>query len=325
MAVETQAVSSPAEEQDPFNGQTPTLREFNSYRVSGEVPARFTPAEAVESAPADTPEETAETEIAPDSESEETQEQPHKVSGAEKRIKQLLAEKKALEAKLAQTVKTDVPPASSPAPQAQQAQPGRQKPSIGDQNPDGSAKFATYEDFVEDLADWKAEQRLENARQQQVQQQQTEKIKESVEDARKRYGDEFESVIEPTAATIMGNKSIPVEVKKMMADSDVLPELVYTIGTDQKTMKELERLARTNPSQAIRYIATLEVGIRQELAKAEPSEGTAAPEPKKTSAPKPPSPVTGSSSRAFDVSDESLSPDDWARRRNAQLARRGHS
>jgi len=96
--------------------------------------------------------------------------------------------------------------------------------------------------------------------------------------------------------------------------------LIYTIGTDQKTMKELERLSRVNPSQAIRYIATLEAGIRLELA-AEPN-AAATPEPKKTAAPKPPSPVNGASSRAFDVSDESLSPDDWARKRNQQLASR---
>ena len=121
----------------------------------------------------------------------------------------------------------------------------------------------------------------------------------------------------------MGDKTIPLQVKQMMADSDVLPELIYTIGTDQNTMKELERLARANPSQAIRYIATLEAGIRLELT-SEPG-SSAPPEPKKTAAPKPPSPVNGASSRAFDVSDESLSPDDWARKRNQQLARRGSS
>ena len=109
-----------------------------------------------------------------------------------------------------------------------------------------------------------------------------------------------------------------------MADSDVLPELVYTIGTDDKTMKELERLARTNPTQAIRYIATLEAGIRQELA-ADDEEVVEekAPEPKKTKAPPPPSPVTGASSRGFDVSDDSLSAEEWMRQRNRQIAQRG--
>ena len=51
---ETQAVSSPAEAADPFEGQTPTLAEFNEYRNSGELPERFKPAVA-ESAPADDP------------------------------------------------------------------------------------------------------------------------------------------------------------------------------------------------------------------------------------------------------------------------------
>ena len=96
MPVETTpAASSPVVEADPFNGQTPSLREFSEYRVTGDVPQRFKAEEAA-TAPADAPEKTADSELAPDTESEETQEQQHKPSGAEKRIKQLLAENKAL-------------------------------------------------------------------------------------------------------------------------------------------------------------------------------------------------------------------------------------
>ena len=47
--------------------------------------------------------------------------------------------------------------------------------------------------------------------------------------------------------------------------------------------------------------------------------------PRTTKAPKPPSPVGGSSSRAFDVNDESLSNNEWMRMRNADLKRRGKS
>lgn len=319
----TIAVSSPAEPTDPFNGQTPTLHEYNTYRVTGELPARFQPAAPAESAPADAPEETANPD-APDSDPEETQEQIRKGSPAEKRIKQLLAEKKELERKLAAAAKPDVMPASSAAPVAESAPQVSKKPAIDDKKPDGTAKYATYEEFLEDLADWKAEQRLESARKQYEQQAQVQKVQESIEGARKRYGDEFDSVIEPTAGAINGNQAIPLDVKRMIAQSDVLPELLYTVGSDQKTMQELVRLAKINPAQAIRYIATLEVGIRQELATPEPDprEETPAPEQRRTAAPKPPSPVTGGSSRAFDVSDESLSTDEWMRKRNAQIARR---
>lgn len=308
---ETQTASSPIEMQDPFNGQTPTLREFNDYRVTGEVPARFQVEETVEeaeSATADAPEQTAESQ--PDAQ------EPPKVSEAEKRIKQLLSEKKELERKLAQTVKPDVS-ASSPAPQ--QVPLTRPKPTLNDKNDDGSLRYGDYAEFIADVGAWSAEQTLYAVRQREVQQQQHRQIEENIEEAKRRYGQEYDDVIEPTAGAIMGNQAIPAAVKQMMANSDVLPELVYTIGTDQKTMKELERLSRVNPAQAIRYIATLEVGIRQKLA----AEENPAPEPKRTAAPKPPAPVTGASSRAFDVSDDSLSPEEWMRKRNAQLARRG--
>lgn len=312
----TPAASSPVEVVDVFNGQTPTLREFNAYRQSGEVPERFKPAEVAEAATADTPEQTADSENVTDSETEETQEQPHKVSGAEKRIKQLLAENKAL--KEARQEKPNVVPAPSAVPQFP---PTRPEPVRYDANEDGTLKYESDIDFVKDMGRWSAEQTLHESRQRDIQQQQIKQITESIEDARKRYGDEFDNVIEPTAATIMGNKEIPVAVKQMMADSDVLPELVYTIGTDDKTIKELERLSRTNPTQAMRYIATLEAGIRQELA-ADDSSVVNAPEPKKTSAPPPPKPVTGPSSRGFDVSDDSLSPEEWMRKRNQQVAQR---
>lgn len=321
MATETQAASSPVEAADPFNGQSPTLHEFNSYRVTGEIPARFAPAEDADSATAEeTSAEGEEPETAPETAPEDDQEPPEGIGNkARRRFEKLLAENKALKA--AQQAKQDAPPVPSPAPQVAQVAPVRPEPSVNDTNEDGTLKYADLTDYVKALGRWSAEQTLHEAHQREVQQRQLSQVQENVEDARKRYGAEFDSVIEPTAAAIMGDKTIPVAVKQMMADSDVLSELIYTIGTDQETMKKLESLARVNPSQAIRYIATLEAGIRLELV-AEPST-SATPEPKKTGAPKPPSPVTGASSRAFDVSDESLSADDWARKRNQQLARRG--
>jgi hypothetical protein len=322
MATETQAAPSPAEEQDPFNGIAPTLTEWNKYRQSGDVPERFK-AEPAEPAPAAEPAEGEKPENEPETAPDNEQEPPEGIGNkARRRFEKLLAEKKDLERKLAQQAKPDEKPAPSAAPQTQQIAPTRQKPTLADKNDDGTLKYSDYATFVEDLGTWSAEQTLHKARVAELQQKQSEQIQENIETARRRYGDEFDEVIEPTAGAIMGNASIPVEVKRMMAQSDVLPELVYTIGTDQKTMKELERLAKANPSQAIRYIATLEVGIREELA-AEP-EPKETPEPKKsTAAPKPPAPVNGPSSRAFDVSDDSLSPEEWARKRNAQLARQG--
>lgn len=317
MATETLAVPSPAETEapDPFNGQTPTLTEFNAYRQSGEVPEKYQP--SADSAPAP---EGDKPESEPDSDPD-SQEPPEGIGNkARRRFEKLLAENKALKA--AQQAKPDEKPAPSAAP-PQQTAPIRPEPKLEDKNADGSLKYTDYTAFVKDLGAWSAEQRVHELRQQEIQQKQTAEINERVESDRERFGEDFSKIIEPTAAAINGNTSISMEVKKMLAESDVLPELLYTIGTDQKTMKELERLARVNPSQAIRYIATLEVGIREELsADPEPKD---TPEPKKTAAPKPPSPVSGPSSRGFDVSDESLSTDDWRWKRNAQVARRQRS
>ena len=321
----TQAASSPAEATDPFNGQSPTVHEFNTYRATGEVPARFTPAEDAEPAPAVSA-EGDEPENGTATAAEDDQEPPEGIGNkARRRFEKLLAEKKELERRLAaQTVKPDAQSASSAAPQ-EQSPVNRQKPTISDKKTDGTPKFATYEDFVEDLADWKAEQRLESARQNEQQQRQIQQVEQNVERDRERYGEEFEKVIEPTAAAIMGNKAIPIEVKRMISASDVLPELIYTIGTDEKTMQKLIRVAQSDPQKAMFYIAELSAEIRQELDAVETKPLESAPEPKRTSAPRPPVPVTGGSSRAFDTSDESLTPEEWARKRNSQLALRRHS
>jgi hypothetical protein len=180
----TQAASSPAEVEDVFQGQQPSLDEFSHYRETGELPERFNPAEA-ESAPADDPEETdpegEDPEPAPESDpEEEAQELKPKTA---KRIQQLLARIKELEAPAA---KQDVKTESSPVPAPQYTRP---KPTADEKKPDGTPKFDSYEDFVEDLADWKAEQRIETAKREQAQQEAQKALNKTLEEARTRYED----------------------------------------------------------------------------------------------------------------------------------------
>jgi hypothetical protein len=318
MPEETQAVSSPAEVEDVFKGQHVSLSEFSKYRQDGELPARFKP--AAESEPADTPEETEtsegdEPESEPESDPEETQEPPQK--GAEKRIKQLLAKIKELERKPAE--KQDVKTESSPEPAPQYT---RTKPTAEDKNQDGTPKFNTYEDFVEELADWKAEQRLESAKREQVQQEAQKALKGKLDEARARY-DDADDVIFPANQAIQ-NAKIPQVVKEVVAQSAEFVDLLYVVGSDPAELKKFIELAQTDPRAAIGKVFEYERGIREELSRPRDDKGkfTAAPEAKKTSAPKPPSPVGGASSRAFDVSDESLSADEWARKRNQDIQKR---
>jgi hypothetical protein len=320
MSDETVAAASSAA--DVFGDQQPTLEEYSKYRQSGELPARFKPAEQAESAPADTPEETEEAEgdepeTEPESDPEEAQEQPPKLSGAEKRIKQLLAKTKELEAQLAG--KQDVKPESSPVPQQPLT---RTKPTAEDKDSSGNPKYATYEDFVEDLADWKAEQRIETAKREQAQQEALKALNSTLEKARERY-DDADEVIFPAAKTINEAK-IPQAVKEVFAGSDLFIDLCYVVGSDPDELKKFVKLAETNPRAAIGKVFEYERGIREELSKPRDEKGkfTAAPETKTTKAPKPPSPVGGGSSRAFDVSDESLSPEAWMRKRNQEIQNR---
>jgi hypothetical protein len=325
MAEETQAASSPAEVEDVFNGQQVSLSEFSRYRQDGELPERFKPADKADSTPADAPEKTDKTEgedpkPAPDSDPDTTQELPPKTSEAEKRIKQLLAKNKELEAQIA--AKQDVKTESSPAPTPQT----RTKPAAEDKNQDGTPKYSTYEDFVEELADWKAEQRLESAKREQVQQEAQKVLKGKLDEARARY-DDADDVIFPANQAIQ-NAKMPLVVKEVIAQSAEFVDLLYVVGSDPEELKKFIELAQTNPRAAIGKVFEYERGIREELS---PKNDTprddkgkfTAPEPKKTSAPKPPSPVGGASSRAFDVSDESLSPEEWARKRTKDLQSRG--
>jgi len=330
---QTQAASSPAEVVDVFNGERVSMSEYSQYRSDGTLPERFKPAEPAESAPADPPEETVvEPESADESETpEETQEQPPKATPAEKRIKQLLAEKKELQRKLEQAAKSDVKPDSSPA-QAQQPQTYQEwrkdfKPSqwtadYGAKNPE-----ATYEEINAAMADYLGDARdhfrgIEQARQAQAQ-----SIKAKVEEASAKY-ENFDEVSQPFVKALVEDAGIPMAVKVMVSESEIWPDLVFTLAGDEKFLE----MAKTSPGKALRYIAKVENLIQDELSK--PSEAAPrdengkftkaeTPAPPTTKAPKPPSPVSGGSSRAFDVSDESLSTSEWMRKRNADLARKG--
>jgi hypothetical protein len=323
MPEETQAVSSPAEVEDVFQGQNVSLSEFSKYRQDGELPSRFKP--AAESEPADTLEETGKTEAEepepePDSDPEEAQE-PKPKSKYEKRVLQLLEKTKELERQLAE--KQDVKTESSPPP----APPTRTKPTVNDKNPDGTPKYADYEDVVEAIGRWAAQEERATWEREQIQKDATKALQGKLDEARARY-DDADDVIFPANQAIQ-KAQIPIVVKEVFAQSDVFIDLCYVVGSDPKALKDFISLAQTNPRAAIGKVFEYERGIREELSSKQESSTPrddkgkfTAPEPKKTNAPKPPSPVGGASSRAFDVSDESLSNEEWARKRNQQVSQK---
>lgn len=327
MAETTVAESSPAEVADVFGGEQVSMAEFSNYRQSGELPERFKPAPTT-----DAPEQTAvELATEPEADSDDAQDPPPKGSEAQKRILQLLAEKKELQRKLdaVPAAKTDVKTEPSTAQNAAAPQTYAEwrktfKPSAWVEQYSKENPTATYEDANAAMADHLSDAKDHFRAIEQRQQSALNALKEKMEDARSRYTD-ADTVIFPTGEAIR-TADIPVTVKTVIADSDVFPDLCYVIGSDPDELKTFISLAKSSPRAALAKVFEYERGIKAELAKigkgSEEPNGGKAPESKKTNAPRPVSPVSGASSRAFDVSDDSLSADEWMRKRNEQVLRR---
>lgn len=359
MNEQTPAASSPAEVADVFNGENLSVAEYDHYRRTEELPERFKKAVTVDAAATDDQEQTgseANAESADESESstEANQEQSRKPRNAAQRIAQLEA---AIEAEwdkdepdvvrigqLNATIdkingrpkrKTEVAPPQAAESTAQTVQQPQQytsvpKPKADDVNPDGSPKWADWDSYNEALIDWKADEKIAKLRYEQAQMDQMRQLQTAVSDGTALYGKDFGPIADQTAGVIGTDPEIPQIVKARFAKSNVLPHLTYVIGEDPAALEDFVKVAKTDPFEALDRIAIIEREIREALAKPKetPVRGEdgkftpKAPEPKKTTAPKPPSPVGGGSSRAFDVNDESLSPEEWFRKRNDEVKRK---
>ena len=360
MSEETVGAATSAAE-DVFGGLQPTLDEYNSYRKSGELPARFKPAES-DSAPddQDTSESNADAEDdRTASETDETtQEQskprPKKLA-AEGRIAQLESrierEWEASEPDLEKigqwtsTIdkisngvaekkrKTEPAPVApleaQQVPQQQQGQANNFDEWYGKFDPDQwvddfakanptfsfervNAAMAKHIGDVRYQFDQIALQRQMFAQQQAVRN----------EKARERFGEEFESVIKPTFDAILSNPGIPDILKESLAGSALRDDLMLRFAKDTGAKDKFFALVKNDAIGAVKYIGQLELQAEQQNSgKTRNENGQFAPEPKKSMAPKPVSPVGGTSSRSFDVNDESLSADEWKRKRDEQVAR----
>lgn len=146
------AVPSPAQPMElPRSG----TEAYANWRVTGELPEKTQPKPA-DAAPADKPKE-ATSESAPDPESGKPKQETRRKPDAEARIAELTAKARQLEKDLEEARKPKE--AKADPPPARQPEHTRPKPKPDDQV-DGKPKYASYEDYVEELADWKAEQRM---------------------------------------------------------------------------------------------------------------------------------------------------------------------
>lgn len=258
------AESSSAPVQESIELPRSGTSEYAQWRISGELPEK--PKETQQKPVI----EEAATSQVEEGESATPRQQEKVLSPAEKRIKELLAENKRLKAE-SETAKTPKPEPSSES-KPQLVPQTRPKPTPEDKNDDGTPKYKSYEDYVEELADWKAEQRMAVAERERSARDQQRALQAEVEKARGRY-DNLDEVMLPALKTITEAQVAPV-IMQMLDDSEVLPDLLYTLGSDADDLAAFLKMAKSNPGKAIRYLAVTENLIQEELGKADVPRGT---------------------------------------------------
>jgi hypothetical protein len=177
---------------------------------------------------------------------------------------------------------------------------GRPKPKLDDKGPDGKSKYPAYEDWVEDVSDWKAEQRVAAVEAERARNESARQFTDAVKAAREAYAD-FDTVAEPMAAEVnklLQDPKIDPTLKKALIDKDAC-HILYALGKDAEISEKFGELARTDPAEAIFVWKSLKQSVKKELAKpaaaaaADADGKTPAPASTKPRAPKPPSEVGG--------------------------------
>lgn len=264
-------------------------REYAEWRMTGELPEKeeAPKPKTAESATADATEETSTSDAGASEAPSKKQENPgHRKPGAEQRISQLTAENKRIKAELdalksGKQTASAAKPAETTTPAKTPPQPfTRPKPTVDAKKADGTPMYATYEEFTEDLADWKAEQRIVGMERQRQAQEQQKALQSELEKAQARYGANiYEETIKPAGNAIM-SKTQGV-VRQMVNDSPVLSHLLYTIGSDPEDLAAFIEMANSNPRKAIKYLAETERLIEEELEKETTTQAAAAAVPER--------------------------------------------
>jgi hypothetical protein len=343
----------PVEAPDPFQGQEPTFEEFSEYRKDGKLPERFESAAAAPKKENQTPtakagssegEQPSETEQEKQEREKQERDDKGKFKAGEKKTSDdplfTPEQQKAFdnafrkrEAKLrrefeqryaARTSENtqDTPPAKAAAAAAETTDAsGEPKPPTP---PNLTTWTGTVEQYDRALGEFPAKLKAFYDAQRQ-QEQQTAVLQDRLatsEKATLKAHPDYKETFDALAAEIRAGDEdpLPPHVLRAIAEESEDPHgLTYHLA---KNREEYQRLASiTNPVEALRQVLRLE-------AKLQTSGDNAASAPDKnakpkTAAPAPPEPVGArATATAFDVTDEKLSPDEWAAQRNAQLAKK---
>jgi outer membrane murein-binding lipoprotein Lpp len=179
---------------------------------------------------------------------------------------------------------------------------------------DDWGKFEVAQDkYLEDLADFKAAERIEEHTQRQRQLAQTQEMQKRLDEAKSRYGAEAEPKIVDTAKTIFDDKGVAPAVKIALGRSDVLVDALYVMGSDPDEFSGFIDLAKKDPLEALRKWFVIESLVKEELGKSPPTAAQNEPpergedgkflKPARREAPAPPLELNGNSSPPGDERD----------------------
>jgi hypothetical protein len=172
-------------------------------------------------------------------------------------------------------------------------------------------KYDNYADFVEALADWKADQKVKSA----FAERSAQTAQQTVQETFSGRVTEFVKTA-PDYVDVVGNSDVPVanHVAEHIMDSDVGPQLAYHLA---KNPDQALRLNAMSPTAAAREIGRIEAT----LAKPQ-SAGTPPPPAKKlTEAPAPANTSGSGQGRTITKDLSSMSPAEYEAHRRSQGAR----
>lgn len=210
---------------------------------------------------------------------------------------------------------------AEPAPAVQQTQQQPQQPQtyqdwrktfksaewtheFGKQNPD-----ASFEDGIAAMNDYLDDVRGQFRSRDEQQRSMTAELNTKVSEARQRYGEKFDEVLNPTLNAIVGSQQVAVVVKQLINESEVLPDLLFTLGSSQE---ELNKFLQMAPGKQARYIALTESLIREELETgSKPAPKSDPPVKPQTKAPPPVSEVGGRNAAPGDALEAAAKANDY--------------
>ena len=188
------------------------------------------------------------------------------------------------------------------------------------------------------MADYKAAKKFQEFQFEQARNAAYQKVQQKLNEAATKYSDDAAAVetIQATSRALVSDQQIPLAVKALIDQSDVWPDIVYTLGKPEE-LTAFIKLAKENPGAAIRKVVLIEHLITQELSKGskslqgdepkvvpirhESGKFQKTPEKEESDAPRPPREVSGRGATPPDEVNSAVKNNDFRKFRDSQNAK----